>query len=151
MCSGNIKIVNENEWHCSLSDEEISALPESDQKEIEAFKRICHNYVKLKKLDMKKSGIELIAEERQHQIDKHGFTGDHHAEHFEWYSKGQLVSAATMLANHKWSNSGLDYINHPPLNWDIEWWQKMCNKSRAERLKIAGALIAAEIDRLQSL
>lgn len=52
MCSGNIKIVNENEWYCSLSDEEISALPESDQKEIAAFKRLCENYVELKKLNI---------------------------------------------------------------------------------------------------
>ena len=37
------------------------------------------------------------------------------------------------------------------MNWDEDLWQKMCNKSYKDRLIIAGALIAAEIDRLQSI
>jgi hypothetical protein len=37
-----------------------------------------------------------------------------------------------------------------PLNWEKTWWQRMCDKPFSERLIIAGALIAAEIDRLQA-
>jgi len=38
---------------------------------------------------------------------------------------------------------------HPaPEGWNEERWNKMLNKSDERRLVIAGALIAAEIDRL---
>lgn len=97
------------------------------------------------------TGIELIAQERQKQIDKYGFTGYHHANHPEWYEEGQLISAATMLADYDPSKSPNDlYRDIVPLNWDKEWWQRMCDKPLLERLQIAGALIASEIDRLQS-
>ena len=38
----------------------------------------------------------------------------------------------------------------PPIEWDWKVWDYMINKSYKERLIIAGALIAAEIDRIQS-
>lgn len=88
-----------------------------------------------------KSGIELIAEERQKQIDKHGFTGKHHAEHPEWYNEGQLTIAASRLSNFT------AYGMREPNNWSREWWENMCDRPYEERLKIAGALIAAELDR----
>jgi len=94
---------------------------------------------------MKKTGIELITEERQKQITKHGFTGEHHANHPEWYDKGQLIEAANTLS--------MKVINQcsVPLNWDIAWFSNLVNRSYEERLVIAGALIAAEIDRLQNV
>jgi len=36
----------------------------------------------------------------------------------------------------------------PPNGWDVDIYKKMRNKSYKERLIIAGALIAAELDRL---
>ena len=41
-----------------------------------------------------KTGIELITEERKKQIDKHGFTAEHHVNHPEWYDRLQLEDAA---------------------------------------------------------
>lgn len=39
----------------------------------------------------------------------------------------------------------------PPTGWDKSIWAKMCSKSYKERLIMAGALIAAELDRLTSI
>ena len=94
---------------------------------------------------MKKSGIELIAEERKEQIEKHGKTVDFDVKvnHF-----GQIKDAAIMLLG---GEVDIDEENHCPFNWDDDIWDKMMGKSKIDRLIIAGALIAAEIDRLQSL
>jgi hypothetical protein len=99
-----------------------------------------------------KTGIELIAIERQKQIDKHGFTGEHHALHPEWYEDGQLISAAHMLSDYdKDGDVSYLYRDMPPFNWDKEWWQRMCDKPKLERIIISGALFAAEIDRRKAI
>ncbi|WP_143147260.1 hypothetical protein [Chishuiella changwenlii] len=92
-----------------------------------------------------KTGIELIAEERQKQISKHGFTGEHHANHPEWYDQGQLLLAAKTLIKVDLKDNV-----YYPLNWDHTWFYNLCRRDYKERLIIAGALIAAEIDRLQN-
>lgn len=92
-----------------------------------------------------KSGIEQIQAERQKQIDKYGFTGEHHANHPEWYDKGQLIEAARTLTMPKILSVFV------PINWDIEWFSNLCNRPYNERIVIAGALLAAEIDRLNYL
>jgi len=95
-----------------------------------------------------KTGIELIAIERKEQIEKHGRSIE--KDKLE-NDKGQLGAGASLLA--------IDFPlgcletedvieNHKPDGWSQEIWEKMCNKSYKERLIIAGALIAAEIDRL---
>jgi len=93
-----------------------------------------------------KSGIELITEERQHQIDKHGFTAEHHALNSEkWYNDDQLIEAANTLSMKEIVSCLV------PINWDIVWFEKLCQKPYKERLIIAGALISAELDRLNYL
>jgi len=82
-------------------------------------------------------GVELIATERTRQIEREGWTPEHDAEHVD----GELVSAAISYAIHPSRNS-------PPITWpwDDEWWKP--SPSRVRDLVKAGALIAAEIDRL---
>jgi hypothetical protein len=86
-----------------------------------------------------KTGIELIAEERQEQIEKHGRS--------VFYDRSvnndrQLSIAAMRLIG--------DRKDYPcPAGWDKELWERMLKKSNIKRHIIAGALIAAEIDRLQ--
>ncbi|MFP7656109.1 hypothetical protein [Chryseobacterium proteolyticum] len=91
-------------------------------------------------------GVQLIAQERQKQIDKYGFTAQYSVEHPEYYENKQLQQAALIL-------TGLDYAESPvtPDNWDPDRFTKLCNENRKERLIIAGALIAAELDRLSEL
>lgn len=90
-----------------------------------------------------KTGVEQIADERQKQITKYGFTGEHHADHPEWYDQYQLSFAARHLASPVCSKEWY------PSNWNKEWFSKLCAKPYKERLVIAGALLAAEFDRLE--
>lgn len=94
---------------------------------------------------MKKSGIELIAQERKEQIEKHNRTviNDTHYNCF-----GQLAQGAEMLLASE-HEEGIDSASFPE-GWDHDICNKMLNKPYIDRLTIAGALIAAEIDRLQN-
>ena len=38
-----------------------------------------------------------------------------------------------------------------PKNWDVQIWKKMLRKNRRDRLIIVGALVAAEIDRMDAV
>ena len=86
-----------------------------------------------------KTGIELIAIERQEQIEKHGRTIHYDIEN---NTDSQLQLGAEALLDN-------DFDKFPAL-WDDAICYKMLEKSLKERLIIAGALIAAEIDRLQA-
>lgn len=92
---------------------------------------------KPQKRNMKKTGIELIAQERQEQIEKHGYTQDHDTQ----YTENELVDFATALLQNN--------IGYYP--WNPTLWVHVKRKTRLDQLAIAGALIAAEIDRLNSL
>jgi len=88
----------------------------------------------------KKTGIELIAKERQEQIEKHGRTIAWDADR---NSAEELITAA---------HAAIDADDGQfPASWDLVAIQKICDKPYKERLIIAGALIAAEIDRLQAI
>jgi hypothetical protein len=86
-----------------------------------------------------KSGIELIAEERQRQIEKEGWSKEHDAEHY----RGEMAIAAMCYADPRKLNGKVPY-GWP---WDDKWWKP---KDRVRNLVKAGALIAAEIDRLNN-
>lgn len=84
----------------------------------------------------KKTGIEVIAEERQRQIKEEGWT----LEHDKQWKHGELAEAAACYAS---------LIDRPFDVWpfDMSWWKPTPN-DRIRELQKAGALIAAEIDRL---
>ena len=92
-----------------------------------------------------KTGIELITEERREQLTKHLRTieGDVH-----FNTKGQLSVAAGILAQKDIPEQVKNTLI--PKGWDTPLWDRMINKPYKERLVIAGALIAAELDRLQA-
>jgi len=96
-----------------------------------------------------KSGIDLITQERYEQVTKHHRTI---AADKENNDEGQLVDAATTIALDVPPGLEGAYIqahgNHPPIGWDRDIWISMLKKPYKERLVIAGALIAAEIDRI---
>lgn len=85
-------------------------------------------------------GVELIAEERQRQIEKEGWSASHDVEHKE----GQLSDAAACYCL-----SGFRETVASIWPWDQKWW-KPTPENRIRELQKAGALIAAEIDRLQA-
>ncbi len=97
-----------------------------------------------------KTGIELIAEERQRQIEIEGWTKEHDAQHKDC----ELVKAAICYADpniyYNRENILIKYRvpnKFWPKQWDIHWFKPT---DRIRDLVKAGALIAAEIDRLQT-
>ena len=89
---------------------------------------------------LKKTGIELIAEERQRQIEEEGWTSEHDK---QWKGSELCRAAACYIARPSWVSTPL----WPHWPFDISWW-KPSPHDRIRELQKAGALIAAEIDRL---
>lgn len=109
-----------------------------------------------------KTGIELIAEERERQVSQERWT----AEHDDRHKENQLLNAAGCYIQHVigrgWllGSPLLDALSHikngkslyrkepRPRDWPWakRWWKP---KGKIEDLVRAGALIAAEIDRIQ--
>lgn len=100
-----------------------------------------------------KTGIELIAEERQRQIEVEWFTSQHDDKH----SNGGLANAAAVYAIDPMGGDASNMVQ-TLWPWDKSWLKISCNENtednpsgRVRDLQKAGALIAAEIDRLQRL
>lgn len=82
------------------------------------------------------TGAELISIERAEQIEKHGWDVKNDAN----YSENELIKAALFAINpiqFEW-----------PFYWQEKFRNKILDKTTIERLTVAGALIAAEIDRI---
>jgi hypothetical protein len=95
------------------------------------------------------AGIHAIALERLRQIRAENWT----AEHDDSHDAGELASAAACYAVHAacqvhpFDGLGVEDIGHLPWwPWEREAWKP---KDPMRNLVRAGALIAAEIDRLQ--
>jgi hypothetical protein len=83
-----------------------------------------------------RSGIELITAERQRQAEEENWT----IEHDDLQRNGELAQAAAV------------YAFSPVFRWYWPWEESSYKpKTRIRDLVRAGALIAAEIDRLQRL
>lgn len=89
-----------------------------------------------------KTGAELISEERQRQISEEGWTAEHDDEH----SASELARAATVYACPPRFRTVIQSSRMWP--WD---WETYKPGNRISELVKAGALIAAEIDRLQRI
>ena len=95
------------------------------------------------------NGIERIAKERQRQIDKEGFS----AAHDDGHKAGEIATAAACYAagGHiykLWTageEHGFNFVEMWPWSED---WDGRRKFDRVRQLEIAGALCAAEIDRL---
>ena len=92
------------------------------------------------------AGVELIAAERQRQIAVEGWTSEHDDQH----DSGELTAAAECYAARAADQlSGISKFSaEVPMQWPWEksWWKPSDDPER--NLAKAGALIAAEIDRL---
>ncbi len=90
------------------------------------------------------SGIELIAAERRRQITVEKFTPEHDDSHVG----GDLTHAAWCYMMHNEPAQRTDDASAPvDWPWHAKWWKPSDDPIR--NLVKAGALIAAEIDRLQ--
>ncbi len=94
-----------------------------------------------------KTGVELIAEERQRQIEVEGWTPEHDDSH----DAGELAKAA-MVYCHDYPSKKFVRKHWP---FKMKWYKPNpvigAADDRIRELSKAGALIAAEIDRLNRL
>lgn len=92
-----------------------------------------------------KTGIELIAAERSRQVTQEGWTQEHDNAH----QRGELIDAGLSYI-YAAVNVGHPAMQKPPTVWPWEphWWKPSDDYVR--NLVKAGALIAAEIDRITS-
>ena len=97
---------------------------------------------------MKNTGLEFIAKERQEQIEKHHFSVDIDVKHNNHYQLSQAAGLLTWLDEEEY---GHDVDACCPTEWNPERWRKMMGKSYLDRLAIAGAFCAAEIDRMNAI
>jgi hypothetical protein len=99
---------------------------------------------------MRRGGVGLIQDERQRQLTEEEFLPSHD----EQYTKQELIRAAQsylMAAEfieqfHKRRTANMIQPSWWP--WDEKWWKPSSDPIR--NLQKAGALIAAEIDRLEA-
>ena len=82
-------------------------------------------------------GIELITAERERQISEEGWTAEHDQEHDD----GELAKAAACYL--------LPEIKGEWWPWSWKWWKPTPEDRQCELVK-AGALVAAELDRVLS-
>lgn len=92
------------------------------------------------------SGAELIGAERERQMDTEGWT----PEHDDGHEQGELAGAAACYAipPHVRKKDHISPSWRALWPWESRWW-KPTPDDRVRELVKAGALIAAEIDRLQ--
>ena len=97
-------------------------------------------------MSIQPDGAELISAERQRQKDVENYYPEHDQ---EFHSKGELASAAICYALPK-EERGFPPDYFPVLwPWGEDYW-KPTPDDRIRELVKSGALIAAEIDRLQN-
>lgn len=91
------------------------------------------------------TGIERISKERQRQIEKEGFDDRHDDQYGAW-----VLSAAAFCYLVS-ADKPTVFWSSPPNEWpwDRKWWKPSSDAIR--NLEKAGALIAAEIDRLERI
>lgn len=106
------------------------------------------------------NGAELIAAERQRQVEAEGWSPEHDDDH----TLGELAAAGACYAlqTTRWRDStilGAPLVRSILWPWHIEWWKPaeypdppydrdVHRDKDVKDLVRAGALIAAEIDRL---
>lgn len=97
------------------------------------------------------TGVEIIAAERMRQVSEEGWT----EEHDDIHRDEELACAACYYAmpeeigDREEIGVRVTPIFFFPETWDLEWAKRTTPKDRIRDLAKAGALIAAEIDRLQ--
>lgn len=101
-----------------------------------------------------KTGVELITEERKRQLEEEGWTPIHDDQHTD----GELAQAASVYADMANYHGEFDLMDLSgkakvliPRDFKWPWnkkWLKLTPNDRVRELTKAGALIAAEIDRL---
>lgn len=100
------------------------------------------------------TGIELIAAERKRQVQVEGWTPEHDDEH---HGGDMAAAAACYVSFSAASEQVRDHLRDNGMSawpWALKWWKPSPGDAPHDRIRElvkAGALIAAEIDRLNRL
>jgi len=117
----------------------------SDGQPVKSTMQLCAEYIEKHNPD----GIALIAKERQEQIEKHGYDLEHDTDEHK-HQELRIVAVRALTISDNPSKDGHYTTRNINCAWaDTEDY--ICSKPYKERLIIAGALIAAEIDRLNHI
>jgi hypothetical protein len=90
------------------------------------------------------SGAKLIEIERWRQMTEEGWTAEHDDRE---HGNGELADAAACYAISDWESPYFTNVRKNLWPWQKAWWKP--SSDRVRNLVKAGALIAAEIERLQ--
>lgn len=102
-------------------------------------------------------GVAIIMQERQRQVQVEKFSPEHDAEHSDesmaWVA-ALYAAPGVILSVHYAENAYTKFQEYRfkepwPKTWD-RLWDKRGKHDRIKQLAIAGALCAAEIDRLRA-
>lgn len=117
----------------------LKFVSEASAKIVKAQRENQVSWIRLAR-DVKKGGVGLIQEERVRQMVDHGYNGEHDDGHV----LNELARAAQAYAT-----PGLNSKTPMPAEWPATWapWWRPSDDA-VENLSRAGALIAAEIDRI---
>lgn len=97
------------------------------------------------KPNQSKTGIELINLERKRQVSEEGWTLKHD---IQWHCQKEIAESASCCLQSYINGVG----NYHPTSTDDSWGlARKHNRNPKRLLVIAGALIAAELDRLQRM
>lgn len=97
------------------------------------------------------TGVELIAAERDRQISHEGWTPDHDDKHTDesLAMAAALYAAPELLYSiRNYTDASVVFTVRNPWPWD-KCQDKRYDHPRKRCLEIAGALIAAELDRIE--
>lgn len=125
-----------------ITDTDTLRIQENDKGQLTGY-TVDNGFHLIFQNNNKQTGCQLIAAERKRQIEVEGWTADHDAKHV----CGELTDAAVCYAIRGYWRSGYDSFLKALWPWDSEYW-KPTQDDRIKELTKAGALIAAEIDRL---
>jgi hypothetical protein len=126
------------ETELAVAQERVRELEATDDKRCEVMVRYGTELAAARAENAKlrgllRGGATLIAQERQRQVSAEGWDAGHDDEHDE-DEMAQAAACYCLQSDRNWP-------------WNLEWW-KPCPQNRIKELIKAGALIAAEIDRL---
>jgi hypothetical protein len=91
------------------------------------------------------TGLQRIAAERKRQQEEEGWSKKHDRSH----SHGELAMAASVYAAPDFARLYVGGDTRIPRGWPLNWEFKPTDRIR--ELEKAGALIAAELDRLEDM
>lgn len=128
-----------------IADKFLSEVEGNASLELEILRYIEHHYKKWVTGQAPVGGVQVILSERIRQMEVEGWTPEHDEQHAD----GSLAKAAACYAvAEELREAGRPRLpGFWPMSWDEEWF-KPTPDDRIRELAKAGALIAAEIDRL---